>query len=205
MGEPVQEEPGRARVVPVGGVRAGPVQRLPGVEPFVADARVVGPAAAGGPAQLVEDGAGRDGEAVGGLSHPHREAVQDLQVGADTGGRGEGGPAAQDASFEAGRRAVLLGPLGHGQDHVREFGGLGRHQVGHHQQVERGQAPRYVGGVGGRDDRVRAEDQQGSRSAGGAKGVQELVGAAAGAGQGRRIDPQTPATWARAAGSVIMR
>ncbi len=47
-------------------------------------------------------------------------------------------------------------------------------------------------GVGGRDHRVGAEDQQGPGPVRGAQGVQEFVRAAAGAGQGVRVDPPDP-------------
>ncbi len=188
-GEAVQEQPPGARVV-LG--RAGPEHPVLGGDPGVADARVVGVAAGRGAAQLVEGLLGLDREAVGreALRHsePGGQLAQHPQFAADALRRVEG-PAAQDhPALQVGGGAVLLRPLGDGQDDVREPGGLGEHQVGDDQQVQRAQPLGDVPGVGRGHRRVGAGQQQRLHPARFAEAVQQLVGRFARAGDRRGVD-----------------
>ncbi len=157
---------------------------------------VVGEAAGGGQAQLVEDGLGV--VAVGGRSvEPLGQPCHDPQFAARTGRRLQGAPAAEHAALEVGHRAFLLGPLGHRQDDVGDRRGLGEEEVADHQQVEAAQAVDHGVGVGGRHHDVRAVHEEAADAVGLSQGLQQLDGGQAGAGNQRFRARPTPRRRAR--------
>ena len=105
----------------------------------VVDARVVGDAALGREAQLLEDELGVGVERGRALESPC-ELGEDPQLVANARGRRDRAAAADDATLERGHRALLLGPLRDRQHHVGEGRGLGEEEVADHEQVERGDA-----------------------------------------------------------------
>ncbi len=110
--------------------------------------------------------------------------MEDLEVRTDAGRRGQGAPPQQDPALQIGRRAGLLGPLGHREDHVREGRGLREHHIGHREEVQCPDALFDVGGAGRGDDGVGAHQEQGAYVP--AQRVQQLVRAAPGAREGLR-------------------
>ena len=124
-GEAVLEEARRASVI---FRRARPEDAALVVDALVADARVVGRAARARATQLVEHRAGLAVE-EGPAAQPVGDLGEDLEVAAHALGGLDGPASPQDTALEVGHRALLLGPLGAGQDDVGELGGLAEEQV----------------------------------------------------------------------------
>ena len=93
------------------------------------------------------------------MAEPAGKLGHDPQFGARLARRINSLPPTDDAAFEVCHRAVFFCPLGDGQHDVRDGGGLGRHHVCHHEEIESGQ-PRADGiSSGRRDNWVRAMDE----------------------------------------------
>ena len=215
------------------GVRSGPGRRacakrsansrgVPGCRPASGQGqntpcssriRVVGDAGVVGRARRPRRGAARRRPRSGSVGNAHRRAraarparrCTSRSVRTPVGRRDA--PAAQDhPALEVGHGAVLLGPLRDGQHDVGERRGLGQHDVGDDQQVERVEPRGDVAGVGRGDDEVGAEDQQRPRAAVGARARRAArTPTAPGRAGTPAVTPHTPATCARAAGSSILR
>ncbi len=169
------------------GARARPEDALLGVDPPVADARVVGRPTGAGPAQLVEDALGVGGE-VRPPTQPVGERGQQPQVVPYAVRRRAHPPAADHPALPVGHRAVLLGPLRGREDDVGQGRGLRQEDVGHRQQVQRPQPAGNVPAVRSGDGRVRADHQERPDPAGAADPVQQLVRGDARTGQPFRVD-----------------
>ena len=195
-GKATGEHPGGAFLFPC---RAGPEQALVLRDLPVAHPRVVGRAAGAGPPQLVEHGLGIGEGEEAFLAQAGGQGLDDFQVGPHVPGRGEGGPPQDHPPFQVGHGAVLLGPLGGGEDDVRELGGLGQEVVRHHQEVQVLQPPLHQPGIGRGNHYVGAHDHQAADAACvfpsgaarrgiptgplGPQGVQQLEGRLAGPGE----------------------
>ena len=115
-------------------------------------------------------------------------------------------PAADDAPFEIGHRAILFRPLRGRQHDVGKLRRLGKKEVGDDEKVEALETIDDVRRVRRRDDRIRSDDEQRANAAGLARGVEQLVGRLAGTpGRSASGMPQTAAIWWRAAGSSMRR
>ena len=206
-GEAVGEQARRARVRVRR--RAGPEDAVLGVEPLVADAGVVGRAAGGGAAQLVED-LGRVGRRSAGAARAGRPArpgspgrcATPPAAAATAAGAGSPGPRGWSSCPSSSAHWVDR------QDDVGERGGLGRARSRRPPGGRGARAVRSTAAASGaRDHRVRAEHQQRPRPVRGAERVEQLVRRARpgpGSVVGRRR-PTPPATCARAAGSSMRR
>ena len=177
----------------VGGRRARPEQPgravgLVGVEPGVAQAAVVGGAAGAGARQLVEHLGGVGREAAVHARAARRGRASTSSSDRTPVGRRQRTTAAQHAPLERGHRPLLLRPLGDGQHDVGQPGRLGRHEVAHDEQVERGEPLAHRAGVRRADHEVAAVDEQRARAGRGAEATQQLDRGDAGAGQVVRVD-----------------
>ena len=176
--EAVGEQSRSARVghAAVGrGVGTRPEDALLGVDPLVADAGVVGDPAGAGPTQLVVDAAWLGGEELP-PAEPAGQALHQIEVVVHPLRWAKGLPAADHPALQVGHGALLLGPLGGREDDVGERGGLGQEDVGDHEQVQRGQPVTHSVHVGGRDDHVGGQHEQGPDAPVGAHPVEHLEG-----------------------------
>ena len=170
-GEPLGEQP-RRPVRRVGPAR--PVQRLPRIEPVPRDRRVVGLSAGRGAGEFVKDVARVDREALRPAIQTPRQLVPDPQLVARALGRSDRPPPTDQPPLEVGERALLLGPLRHGQHHVRERRRFRQHEIRHDQRVQRAEPLADPVGVGRGDHGVGGVQQHRGRSAGTAQRVQQL-------------------------------
>ena len=93
----------------------------------------------------------------------------------------------------------------HRQDQVGLGGGLGQEEVADHQEVQAAQAGDDGVGVRGGDRDVGGVHEEAADAVGLSEGLQQFDGGEAGAGDERLGNAPDVATWARAAGSVILR
>ena len=102
-------------------------------------------------------------------------------------GRRQSATAADHAALEVRHRALLLGPLGHRQDDVREGGRLGEEEVGDHEQVERSSPARTTEALGAETTTFEPCTSS-ARAAVRAECLQELDGRDAGTRDHGRVD-----------------
>ena len=200
--EPIGEQAGRA--ARSGGIR--PVRGDPGVEQRVVDARVVGDPAGGGTARARRTPRSGSVEYSAGRIQPARELGHDPQLVAHAGGRLDGPATAQHATFEVRHRALLLGPLGDRKHDIRQLRPSRRGRSPTRRAGRASPAPRARRAAFGADT-TRFEPC--TSIARGPSGVPREASSSTAGTPGPGIvsgaTPHTPATWARAAGSVILR
>ncbi len=117
----LDEEPRRAGVRRVG---TGPEDAVFLADAIVGDAVVVGRAAGGGAAQLVEDVAGAARREQGAMAQRVGNRHDRFEVGADVAGRGPRARSQDDAPLEVRHRPVFFRPLRRRQHDVGQGRGL---------------------------------------------------------------------------------
>ena len=183
VGEGVQEQPRSPGAA--GGV--GPVGRFAPVQHGVVDPGVVGQAALGRQAELLEHGLRVLAEGGGGVQG-FGQPGHDPQLAAHPGRGSEGPAAAEHAALEVGQGAFLLGPLGDRQDEVGLGGGLGEEEVADHQEVQAPQAGDHGVGVRRGNRHVGAVHEEAADAVGLSQRLQQLYGGQARAGNERFRD-----------------